>query len=110
MADHILSHGDVPPGEPSVAQTFDLAQRVAIDRLRLLQLDLETRVKQVALRTAWMGFGTLCLLLAWLGVLGAAVFALAERMPPSSSLLLVAGSQLLLGGVLIAWGRRRGRT
>jgi hypothetical protein len=109
MADHILSQGDVPPGEPSVAQTLDLAQRVAIDRLRLFQLDLETRVKQVALRTVWTGFGALCLLVAWLGVLGAAVFALSERMPLSSSLLLVAGSQLLIGVVLIAWGRRRGQ-
>jgi len=41
------------------------------------------------------------------GLLGAAVFALAERIPLSMSFLLVAASQFLIGAGAILWGRRQ---
>jgi hypothetical protein len=94
------------PSEPSIAHTIELAQRVAIDRLRIIQLDVEERAREVLRRSTWIGVGLLCLLAAWVGLLAAAVFALAERMPVQTSLLLVATSQLLIGGGAILWGRR----
>lgn len=107
MAQHSMTVGHVhASSEPSIAHTIDLAQRVAIDRLRIFQLDVEERVRTALLRSTWIGVGVFCLLAAWLGLLAAAVFALAERMPLHTSLLLVATSQLLIGGGAILWGRR----
>ena len=96
------------PGDASLSHTFELAQRVARDRLRLLKLDLEERASSVVRRSTFISVGALCLLLAWIGLLGAAVFGLAERIPLPLSLLGVALSQLVLGVVLILWARRGG--
>jgi hypothetical protein len=107
MAEHsaALRRVDIAP-DPSVAHAIDLAQRIAVGRLRLLQLDLEKRAQSALQRSAWIGLGGLCLLLAWLGLLGAAVAALDTRLPLQTSLLLVSLFQLLIGAGLIAWGRR----
>ena len=112
MAQHSMTIGHVHgTPEPSIANTIELAQRVAIDRLRIIQLDVEERAREVLRRSTWIGVGLVCLLAAWIGLLAAAVFALAERMPMQTSLLLVATSQLLIGGGAILWGRReRSRT
>ena len=106
MAEHSMTVGHVHSPEPSLAQTIDLAQRVAIDRLRIFQLDLEERARGALRRSTWIAVGFLFLLAAWIGLLGAAVFALAERIPLSTSLLVVATSQLLIGAGAILWGRR----
>ena len=107
MAQHSMTVGHVHSAEPSLAQTLELAQRVALDRLRIFQLDLEERARSALRRSTWIGVGILCLLAAWVGLLGAAVFALAERIPLSMSFLLVATSQLLIGAGAILWGRRQ---
>jgi len=107
VAQHSMTVGHVHSAEPSLAQTLDLAQRVATDRLRILQLDLEERARGALRRSTWIGVGILCLLAAWVGLLGAAVFALAERIPLSMSFLLVAASQFLIGAGAILWGRRQ---
>jgi hypothetical protein len=90
----------------SVGQTIDLAQRVAADELRLLQMESQERIESLARRGAWIAFGALCLLIAWVGLLAAAVVALEGRFPLELRLLGMALSQLLLGAALVAYGVR----
>jgi hypothetical protein len=106
VAEHSVTIGRVRAPEPNIAHTIELAQRVAIDRLRIFQLDLEERAREVLRRSTWIGVGIFCLLAAWVGLLAAAVFALAEWIPMAASLLAVAASQLFLGAGAILWGRR----
>ena len=100
--------GPVRPDDGSVRRTLELAQRVAKDRLRLLKLELEERASSVVRRSTLISVGALCLLLAWIGLLGAAVLGLAQRIPLPLSLLAVALSQLVLGLGLILLARRQG--
>jgi hypothetical protein len=90
----------------SVGLTLDLAQRVAADELRLLQMESQERIEGVARRGAWLAFGALCLLIAWVGLLAAAVVALEGRFSLELRLLGMALSQLLLGAGLVAFGLR----
>jgi len=99
----------VRPDDVSLSHTLELAQRVAKDRLRLLKLELEERAGAVVRRSTLISVGALCLLLAWIGLLGAAVLGLAARIPLPLSLLAVALSQLVLGVVLILVARRAGQ-
>jgi len=100
--------GPIRPADEAFSHTFELAQRVANDRLRLLKLDLEERASSVVRRSTLISVGAVCLLLAWIGLLGAAVLGLAQQIPLPLSLLAVAGSQLALGLCLILWARRAG--
>ena len=100
-----ISHR-APSFGASVGLTLDLAQRVAADELRLLQLESQERIASVARRGAWLAFGALCLLIAWVGLLAAAVVALEGRFSLELRLLGMALSQLLLGAVLVAYGLR----
>jgi hypothetical protein len=108
MAQHsaAIDRVRIPPSDPSVGNTLELVQRVAVDRLRVLQLDLEERARAVARRTTWIALGAFFLVLAWIGLLGAAVVLLDQRLNLQASLFLVAASQVALGGGLIAWGSR----
>jgi len=101
--------GPVRPDDASLSHTLELAQRVARDRLRLLKLDLEERASSVVRRSTLISVGALCLLLAWIGLLGAAVLGLAQQIALPLSLLVVALSQLVLGAALILWARRGGQ-
>jgi len=100
----------LPHHERSLAATLghalDLAQQVAADELRLLQLESHEGIARAARRGAWTAFGALCLLIGWIGLLGAVVVALEGRLSLELRLLLVGASQLLLGAGLIAYGRR----
>jgi hypothetical protein len=99
---------ELPP-DLSAERALDLVQRMTVDSLRMLQLDLEERGRALLRRFAWVGVGAFCLIVAWLGLLSAAVLVLAERIPLEASLLLVSTSQILLGALLIVWGRARER-
>ena len=101
--------GPVRPDDASFSHAFELAQRVARDRFRLLKLDLEERASSVVRRSTLISVGALCLLLAWIGLLGAAVLGLAQRIPLPLSVLAVALSQLALGVILMLVARRGGQ-
>jgi len=90
----------------TLARTLDLAQRVATDELRLLQVESERRVEAIARRGAWFGFGALCLLLAWLALAAAAVVALEPVLPLAARLGLLAASQAALGVTFVWIGLR----
>jgi hypothetical protein len=89
----------------TLGYALHLAQQVAADELRLLQLESQDGLARAARRGAWTAFGALCLLIGWIGLLAAIVVALEGRLPLELRLLLVAASQLVLGAALIAFGR-----
>ncbi len=101
------------PSEPSLGasleHTLDLAQRVATDELRLLQLDSQDRVSDAMRGGVWIGFGAFCLAVAWLVACAAAVVALEDRFSLETRLALLALTQLALGTALV-WFGLRGRT
>lgn len=99
------------PPEPSIGATLlravDLAQRVAVDEVRLIHLETKEQAQSFLRRGAWIAAGTLCLLLAWLGFFAAAVVVLEPYFSLAARLGLVAGSHAILGGALLGLGLRR---
>jgi hypothetical protein len=96
-----------PSLRESLGRTIDLAQRIAKDELRLLQLESQERVQGAATRAVLLAVGALCLVSAWVGASGAAVVALADFFPLEIRLALLASVQLALGAVLLWSGLRR---
>jgi hypothetical protein len=104
-----------PPTVPSLvtrsATLSILAQRVATDELRLLQLESQDRVSDVMHRGMWIGFGALCLAIAWVAAWAAAVVALEDRFSLESRLAMLAITQFAFGrhwsGSDVADGWRR---
>lgn len=92
-----------------VGRALDLAQRVATDEVRLLQLESHERVAEMARRAVWLGCGAACLAIAWTAASIAAVVALEDLFPLEIRLLVVGAFQALLGaGFVTAALRRRG--
>jgi len=100
-----------PPIAPSLGAAFgraiDLAQQVATDEVRLLQIESHELFDDAMRRGAWIGFGALCLAVAWIGAWAAAVVALEDRFSLEARLAMLAISQFLLGAALLARGLRR---
>jgi len=99
-----------PPTAPSLGDSFgralDLAQRVAVDEVRLLQIESHERLSAVMRRAAWIGFGAFCLAVAWIGAWAAAFVALEDRFSLEARLALLAISQCVLGASLLAHALR----
>jgi hypothetical protein len=98
-----------PPLAVSFERTIDLAQQVVIDELRLWQLELQERLGDALRRGVAIGLGVLCLSLAWVVAWAAAVVALEPWFSLEARLLVLAISQLLLGGVALWLGLRSRR-
>ena len=100
-----------PPIAPSLGATLgraiDLAQQVATDEIRLLQIESHEFFDDAMRRGAWIGFGALCLAVAWIGAWAAAVVALDDRFSLEARLAMLAIAQFLLGAALLARGLRR---
>jgi len=99
-----------PRSEPSLGatleRTIDLAQRVAKDELRLLQLESHERIHEVFRRGAWLALGAVCLVVAWIAGWAAAVVALAEYFSLEVRFAMLALAQLGLGFALLWHGLR----
>ncbi|MCX5740435.1 MAG: hypothetical protein NTZ61_18435 [Proteobacteria bacterium] len=99
------------PIAPSLGAAFgraiELAQQVATDEVRLLQIESHERVGDAMRRGAWIAFGALCLAVAWIGAWAAALVALEDRFSLEARLAMLAISQVLLGASLLAHGLRR---
>jgi hypothetical protein len=98
-----------PPLAVSLERTIDLAQQVALDEFRLWQLELQERLSDGVRRGVAIGFGALCLIVAWVVAWAAAVVALEPWFSLEARLLMLAVSQLLLGAVAIWFGLRSRR-
>jgi hypothetical protein len=92
----------------SVGRAFELAQLVAGDELRLLQLGSHEFVRGTLLRSVWIGVGIFCLMTAWLALLAAAAIALEPQFSLPARLAGIAVLQAAAGGALVAWGARGG--
>lgn len=90
----------------TLGRAIDLAQQVATDEVRLLQIESHERFDDAMRRGAWIGFGALCLAVAWVGAWAAAVVALEGRFSLEARLATLAISQCLLGAALLARGLR----
>ncbi len=92
------------PSEPSaisaVERAIEAAQRIAIERLELMRLELEEGLGRLLLRSGLMLAAGLVTIFGWAGLAAALVVVLAERMPLATSLALVAGVHVLAGLVL----------
>ena len=91
----------------TLGRAIDLAQQVATDEVRLLQIESQERLDDAMRRGAWIAFAALCFAIAWIGAWAAAVVALEGRFSLEARLAMVAGSQFLLGAALLAHGLRR---
>ena len=90
----------------TLGRTIDLAQQVATDELRLVQLESQDRVIDSLRSGVWVGLGVFCLAVAWVVALAVAVVALEDRFSLEARLAMLAISQFALGAVLVAYGRR----
>jgi hypothetical protein len=93
----------------ALVHTFDLAHQVAADELRLWQLELRDRLGDGLRRAAWIGFGALCLAVAWVAAWAVAVVALEGHFSLEVRLGMLAIAQCGLGAVLVWLGLRRER-
>ena len=92
----------------TLGRAIDLAQQVATDEVRLLQLESREHIDEAMRRGAWITVGALCLAVAWISAWAAAFVALEDRVSPVSRLAMLAIAQFLLGAALFARGLRRG--
>ena len=97
----------VPSLGDALGHTIDLAQQVATDELRLLQLESQERVSDAMHRGMWIGFGALCLAIAWVTAWAAAVVALEDRFSLEARLAMLAITQFAFGAALVRFGLRR---
>ena len=89
------------PHEPSavspVERAIEAAQRIAVERLELMKLEIEEGLGRMLLRAGLMLAAGLITIFGWTGLATALVVVLAERLPLATSLALVAGGHVLAG-------------
>lgn len=101
-----LAKGQAEVGQ-AVARVLDWSQRRISDRIQLLQRESYDCVFAAVRNTSILMIGALCLALAWLLLLAAAVVALKVRWPLETRLAAVAAFQAATGFVLVGWSRTR---
>lgn len=104
--DRSVQQSNEPSLGAALGRTIDLAQQVATDELRMLQVESNDRVGDAMRRGAWVGIGAFFLAVAWIVAWAAAVVALEDRFTLEARLAMLALSQLTLGIVLVGFGLR----
>ena len=100
------------PGEPSAVgaaeRAIEAAQRIVVERIELLRLEVIESVSSLAQRVGLMLAAGVVALLGWCGFAVAAVLVLSHRMPMASSVALVAAVHLLAGVALATYASTAG--
>ena len=97
----VANHGTGEPSAISAAErAVEAAQRIAVERLELMRLELMDALERMLLRAGLGLAAGLVIILGWCGLAAALVVVLAEQMPLAASIALVAGTHVLLGIVL----------
>ena len=108
--------GETPaPAEPTTAsageRALDAAQRIVVERLELIRLELQDALARQVRRAGLVLAAGFIAILGWSGLAIALVLVLAEQLPLATSIALVGGVHVLAGLVLgvatAASGERR---
>lgn len=95
---------EMPSAEPSAIsaaeRAVEAAQRIAVERLELVRLELMDGLAGLMQRAGLMLAAGLVVILGWCGLAVAAVMMMAERIPLATAVALVAGTHVLIGIVL----------
>lgn len=99
-----------PAQTPTVIEALDRAvdavQNIVADQIALLKTDVTRAGRSAALTVAMLVVGGVFLLIGWLIGMLFAHAALAPRIGPMGSLLLLAGGHLVIGIGLVVAARR----
>ena len=92
---------DASSGEPSAVsaaeRAVEAAQRIAVERLELMRLEFMDGIARLMQRAGLLLAAGFIGILGWCGLAVAVVIVLAERLPLSAAIALVAGPHVLVG-------------
>jgi hypothetical protein len=92
----IATHGE-PSAVSAAERAVEAAQRIAVERLELMRLELQEAVGRFAQRIGLVLAAGFVTILGWGGLAIALVVVLADRMPLAASIAIVAGAHVLVG-------------
>lgn len=93
-----------PSAVSAVERAVEAAQRIAVERLELMRLELEEKLGRVATGGGLVLAAGLIVIIGVAGLAAALVVVLAQRMPLAASIAVVAGGHVLAGVALAAAG------
>lgn len=101
------------PAEPSAIsaaeRAVEAAQRIAVERLELMRLELIDGFGDVLKRTGAVMAAGLVAILGWTGLAIALAVVLSEYMHPAASIAFVGALHLLIGLLLAVWAGSNGQ-
>ena len=98
-----------PNAVTAAERAVDAAQRIVVERLELLRLELVDAAARLVERMGLMLLAGFVVALGWCGLVVALVMVLADRMPWPASVAAVAGVHVLAGVVFYAVATTMGR-
>lgn len=93
-----------PSAVSAVERAVDAAQRIAVERLELMRLEIAESLTRVAKGSGLMAAAGLIIVFGLAGLAAALVVVLAERMPLAASIAIVAGGHVVVGIALAVAG------
>ena len=112
-ANEVNEHHELP-AEPSAVsaaeRAVEAAQRIVVERLELMRLELVEGFGDVVKRAGAVLAAGLVAILGWTGLAIALAVILTDYMHPAASIALVGGLHLLLGLLLAVWAGTGGRS
>ncbi|MEO6025985.1 MAG: phage holin family protein [Candidatus Binatia bacterium] len=102
-----------PPAEPSAIsaaeRAVEAAQRIAVERLELMRLELVDGLSDVVKRAGAVLAAGFVAILGWTGLAIALAVVLSDYMPAAASIAIVGGLHLLIGLLLAVWAGTNGQ-
>ncbi len=95
--DVVESISSEPSAVSAVERAVEAAQRIAVERLELMRLELMEGIAGLLKRTGLLVAAGFIAILGWAGLAAALVVVMAERLPLATAIALVAGTHVLIG-------------